>query len=83
MAQFRPYGPSGQPDTCLWCGKKLHFHYIYDWSPSSLRPAGRVAPAKKGRYHDGYFCSIGCGYQYAVTILDKVAEKRSARTKKG
>ena len=30
MAEWRPYGASNQPDTCVWCGNKLR-HKIKDW----------------------------------------------------
>jgi hypothetical protein len=62
MAQWRPFNPTNNPETCIWCGKKLRWptdfegHHKYD---------------KAGDYGDGYFCGLRCAYQFAVALADR------------
>lgn len=28
MAEWRPFGASNQPNTCIWCGRKLRFKVL-------------------------------------------------------
>lgn len=42
---------TNKPDTCLWCGKRL--------------PAARNG--RRGYYGNGFFCTLSCGYLFAVT----------------
>jgi hypothetical protein len=47
----KPYGYRGKEFTCQWCGDALH---------AERRGGG---PGYRG---NGWFCSIRCGYQWAV-----------------
>lgn len=50
----KPFRYRSVPGTCRWCGDKLR----------SENPGGR------GGYRDnGRFCSLRCGYQWAVRRL--------------
>lgn len=70
MAEWRDWNPSNEPDTCLWCGRPLRFH------SQPFDEAGRwIADRKQrsrleksGDYHDGFFCGLRCGYQFAVEM---------------
>jgi len=68
---MRSFGYKGQPDTCLWCGQKLHRRQVMasEGEPGAVN-AGIgfwVKPAEKpGAYQDGFFCTRGCGYQFGL-----------------
>ena len=74
MADWRKFGYEGTPGTCLWCGRKLIYHAVFDDTPGAVGktpysvPVKR--PAKPGQYHDGHFCGLRCAYQYAVRLAD-------------
>ena len=46
------FGYTGRPGTCRWCGDKLRLEFPED---------------TRGGYRDnGQFCSLRCGFQWAV-----------------
>lgn len=48
----KPFGFQDRPGTCRWCGDKLRPEWPGD---------------ECGGYRDnGYFCSLRCGFQWAV-----------------
>jgi hypothetical protein len=52
----KPFGWRGEPGTCRWCGERLR----------------RENPGGAGGYRDnGLFCSLRCGYQWAVRQLSR------------
>ena len=50
----KSFAHKGKPGTCLWCGDKLH--------PENEGGIG-------GYRDNGHFCSLRCGYQWAVRSL--------------
>ncbi len=70
MAEFRKFHASNQPETCLYCGRRLR------WIKRSFTPGphGEFIPIgqrpnlykKPGDYGDGFFCGLRCGYQFGV-----------------
>jgi hypothetical protein len=55
----KPFGYADKPGTCRWCGDRL-------------RPE---EPGGVGGYRDnGRFCSLRCGYQWAVSFLGVVSK---------
>lgn len=52
----KPFGYQDKPHTCRWCGDPLRREWPED---------------ERGGYRDnGYFCSLRCGYQWAVALLN-------------
>ena len=76
MAEWRPFGASNQPDTCLWCGNKLRQQYKWTEPPRDLPWGDRkqwlkdnqIPYEKKGDYHDGFFCGLRCGYSFGERL---------------
>lgn len=78
MADWRPYGYIGQPETCRWCGRTLR------WVKSAFTPGNKGVPipvkerpnmySKPGDYGDGHFCGLRCGYQFGVRIANREIE---------
>lgn len=73
MADYRAFGATNEPDTCLWCGRKLRHEQKWAEDPETRRFVPVFGedgePAKQelgGSYHDGYFCGLRCGYQFGV-----------------
>ena len=48
------FGASNKSGTCLWCGRKLR--------PSPYRDD----KSRVGYLGMGYFCTLGCGWQFGV-----------------
>lgn len=62
----RPFNPSNEPGTCLWCGRKLApQNYIPD--PADVKKLV-IDPSRLGVGGDGYFCTLADGYSWAVTF---------------
>lgn len=57
MLQYRDFAATNQPDTCLWCGRKLH-------------GAVPCFPEYAGYDDDGYFCTLRCGYRFGVRMAE-------------
>lgn len=58
---------------CIWCRERMRLHVVHrrDEQPpradGSPRPAEFVAVAVRYGYRgDGRFCSVSCGYAYAL-----------------
>jgi hypothetical protein len=50
------FGYSGKPGTCRWCGDRLRREDEGD--------------QRRGYRDNGHFCSLRCGYQWAVARLE-------------
>lgn len=68
----KPFGWTGAPGTCRWCGEKLPRTRVKKWVgwPEGSRPdaspwrdTGRV---EVGYQDNGKFCTLRCGYQWAA-----------------
>jgi hypothetical protein len=70
MAEWRPANPSNQPDTCLWCGRKLHYKTKHVWKVTDATPTSSFKAEKAGDYEDGHFCNLRCGYQFGAAMAD-------------
>lgn len=65
---LRPYDPSNQEDTCLWCGADLPHPKRYHGRNGRGVPTN-LHPVEVGGYEsNGFFCTIGCGYQFGLTF---------------
>jgi hypothetical protein len=70
----KPFGYTGAPGTCRWCGDKLRYRRVVATDADKGNPTYRADPysgasiraAKPGGYQDGKFCGLRCGYQWAV-----------------
>jgi len=72
-AYGKPFGYHSVPGTCRWCGEKLiRERYLDPAAPldRTLYPAG-------GYGGNGKFCSLRCGYQWAVRCADYVPVGRN------
>jgi len=73
----KQYGYEGKPGTCRWCGDKLRYRRVLASDSDKANPTYRNDPyrgasiraALPGDYEDGKFCSLRCGYQWAVRAL--------------
>jgi hypothetical protein len=74
MASFRSPGYRGEPSTCRWCGTRLKYVRVSatdaDRDDPTYRVEGSGWASKQARlpgaYQDGMFCTLGCGYQWAL-----------------
>jgi len=75
----QPFGATGEPGTCLWCGRKLrHQDSIVDSSRRgepgvTWHELGHYATARAelgGHYQDGLFCGLRCGYQFGARLAE-------------
>src|SRR5688572_4901824 len=57
----RPFNPSGEAGTCLWCGDPLRAHWRVT-ADDNLQPEGY------GEYADNAFCGLRCGYAFGVEM---------------
>jgi hypothetical protein len=80
MAEWRKVDPSNEPETCLWCGRKLKWKtYKKDkpremtWEEWLKTPESKESVRfhdKPGDYGDGVFCGLRCGYQFGVAMAN-------------
>jgi len=54
-----------KPCGMSYCGRKKR------------KVISRKKPDKPGRYQDGYFCGLTCGYHYAVHMLQHVLKEKN------
>jgi hypothetical protein len=72
MAEWRKFNATNEPETCLWCGRKLRWRMHQEWKIDQPRPVGPGTRAiKAGDYEDGYFCGLRCAYQFAVDMATR------------
>lgn len=70
----KPFGYRHVPGTCRWCGEKLRFRRVMATDADKGNPTyqeerggwATIRAARPGGYQDGKFCSLRCGYQWAV-----------------
>ena len=75
----KPFGYRGVPGTCRWCGQKLRYIRVTADDSDKTDPTYRDAPysgasiraAKPGGYQDGLFCTLRCGYQWAIRAIQR------------
>lgn len=73
----KPYGYAGRRGTCHWCGDKLRRERVMAGDADKDDPTYRderggwatVQAGKPGAYQNGHFCSLRCGFQWAVRRL--------------
>ena len=67
----KPFGYEGKPGTCQWCGDRLRREKAID--PKSAEPyPGNVVLLEQGGYQgNGLFCTLRCGYQWAIRALSR------------
>lgn len=71
MPDFRPFGASNAPETCL-CGRKLKRSQIYEGQITrNERGETRYWQEGTGRFtlgtqNDGFFCGLRCAHAFAV-----------------
>lgn len=79
MAEWRGFNASNEPDTCLWCGRKLRHKAksvqmakgeTWESYYARAETAGVVREEKGGDYRDGQFCGLRCGMQFAWRMAD-------------
>ena len=58
---FRECGATNEPETCIWCGRKLRGKKTWLFERYG----------KLGDYADGYFCTLRCGYDFGLTLATK------------
>ncbi len=76
-AYGKPFGYRAVPGTCRWCGDKLRYERVGADESDKANPTYReerggwatVLAVKPGGYQDGVFCTLRCGYQWAVRAL--------------
>lgn len=79
MSSWQPFGYEGKPETCLWCGRKLHYQKTRTWGTVEVnggftsKITGEKRAELPGYYEDGFFCGLSCGYKFGVRLaqLDK------------
>lgn len=80
-SEWQPFGYDGGPGTCLWCGRRLPRETVHDArAEEQMREAGLTGPElwraslrpalKTGRYQDGVFCGLRCGYQFGKRMAE-------------
>ena len=68
--EWRNFGYSGEPETCLWCGEKLQRHYSYD-ARKGKRSAKTALHVTLGGKDDGMFDLMRCGYQFGAWLASQ------------
>lgn len=59
MSRWQAFNPSDEPDTCLWCGRKLRLDKYN-------KPGSKLGP-----YADGFFDTMRYAYQFACALAEK------------
>lgn len=71
---WHPFGYTGKPGTCRWCGRKLRYGTVIATDADKDNPTYKDYGAnfatkratRAGGYQDDRFCGLRCGYQYGV-----------------
>lgn len=93
MADWREFGATNKPETCLWCGKGLRWATVSARSMPQTEHFDRAKRGDKalrerrynapGDYGDGYFCGLRCAYQFGVLAAQSGKRfQRSARRRR-
>ena len=70
MPATRPFGATGEPGTCLWCGRRLRHETVIDPASDKPYPGNLVRAEQAGRYQDDSFCGLGCGYRFGRRLAE-------------
>lgn len=75
MAEWREFNASNEPETCLWCGRKLRWRKdpVFEGTLAAARggkPKTVNAYDRPGDYGDGFFCGLRCAHQFATTLAE-------------
>lgn len=79
MGDYQRFGYKQEPETCLWCGRKLRRKQVMcnEGDPGAVRRGGDdvagwwVKPADKlGSYQDDSFCGLRCGYLFGLRMAE-------------
>lgn len=70
---MKAFGYKGEPETCLWCGKKLPRLKLVEsvivtteeGYHSEFKPTGEVRVGYRG---DQTFCTLTCGYSFGLAF---------------
>lgn len=85
---YQSFGATNEPDTCLWCGRKLvhKSRMCEEGDPGAFRVGGEGRGGwwarkadKGGGYSDGMFCGLRCGYQFGKRMAEFGERLRQAR----
>lgn len=60
MAGFAERGDPYPEGNCHWCGSKLRHRDLGDG----------IKAAKAGPYQDDAFCTLNCGYQFGLQMVE-------------
>ncbi len=63
MSHWHPFDASGDPGTCIWCGRKLR-------KESHHMAAAHERDRLLGDYGDGVFCGLRCGYSFGLRLSE-------------
>ena len=73
----KEFAATNRPGTCLWCGDRLVRREVMVDDSRRGEPGvtwhelGHYATElaeTPGPYHDGFFCSLRCGFQFGVRM---------------
>ena len=72
----------GGAGCCLWCGAKLAKRFDLGHVDPANPVSGfrKLATFKLGRYGDGFFCGLGCGYKFGVRLAQLGGRLRDVRS---
>jgi hypothetical protein len=75
VSDYQPFGYTGEPGTCFWCGRRLRRRKV---SAEPGEPGATKAglhfwtkpAARLGGYQDDTFCGLRCGYQFGLRMAE-------------
>jgi len=82
MAEYREFGATNDPNTCLWCGRPLrpkrehvepekHGFSNTQYGTPEWKAFVKAQPiVGYGDYADGKFCGLRCGYLFGRRLAD-------------
>lgn len=64
MADYRPFGASNEPDTCIWCGKKLrHRQVTAKMTVGDAKAKGHKLSRTQQSMKDDWHVEVVIGYK--------------------
>ena len=69
MGDYQPFGYTGEPGTCFWCGRRLRRKTV-PAEPAEPGAAKIGAQSRLGGYQDDTFCGLRCGYQFGLRMAE-------------